>query len=520
MNPIDSADGARRAGMAVWLLAVFVAVLLRTIALGRWPGINGDEAWYGVNVQELLTGGTPFLQTGIGNPLNPLHSGLLLALSVMFEPSAALLRVPEVMFGLAAVVLAYPLLVTPLGRHAALLVTIMLAIAPTAVAYSRLGWDPSGTPLVTLLALAAALHDRPIAASIAVAFAYFVHPTNIFVVPIAAAAWAPHALQRYRAMDAMTRSRLKMSAIVLVLVIILLAGWAAMRVAQNPNTTLPSVSMVIDRVTSPMRWLSRGWGFINLASGVSTAAHIAAPLSHQLSAMVNAVMALSFAGCIALGWTSLRRQPYALWLIGGMAAAFAGFHVVAMDLALQPTLERYGMFMLVPMMVLLSIAMDAVTTRFRAIGIATTTAIVTLLGAMTVGAYFYPLIARGGDAMATYRTGAREPKLAAFEFIQSDSATAPVRVVAEDWFLYWTLRYFAGPNGPVHVEPVPGAQLPGGTRPTGAPEPAVPPPQRTYIVVYAGSQYPGMLALTGPAFTAFDPIGRPVLHVYSVPSLP
>ncbi|HYE88797.1 MAG TPA: hypothetical protein VEA16_20695, partial [Vicinamibacterales bacterium] len=90
---------------------------------------------------------------------------------------------------------------------------------------------------------------------------------------------------------------------------------------------------------------------------------------------------------------------------------------------------------------------------------------------------------------------------------------------AEDWFLYWTLRYFAGPNGAVYVDPVPGASLPGGTRPRGAIEPARPALLRTYVVAYANSQYPAMRELTAPSFTAFDPIGRPVLHVYATRAL-
>ena len=39
----------------IWVAAITVGILARTVALGRWPGLNGDESWYGVNVQELLS---------------------------------------------------------------------------------------------------------------------------------------------------------------------------------------------------------------------------------------------------------------------------------------------------------------------------------------------------------------------------------------------------------------------------------------------------------------------------------
>src|SRR4051794_36328519 len=111
---------------------MLLGTVMRTVALGRWPGINGDEAWYGVNVQEFLSGGTPFLHTGVGNPLNPFHSGLLLALSAVFPASPALLRLPEVILGLGAMLIAYPLLRRPLGDRAALLAAVLIAISPTA----------------------------------------------------------------------------------------------------------------------------------------------------------------------------------------------------------------------------------------------------------------------------------------------------------------------------------------------------------------------------------------------------
>lgn len=47
---------------------VLAGVALRVIGLDRWPGINGDEAWYGVNAQLLLEGQRPFFRTGVGNP--------------------------------------------------------------------------------------------------------------------------------------------------------------------------------------------------------------------------------------------------------------------------------------------------------------------------------------------------------------------------------------------------------------------------------------------------------------------
>jgi hypothetical protein len=492
------------------------AALARTLAIDRWPGINGDEAWYGVNVQEFLNGGTPFWHTGIGNPLNPIHSGLLLALSTVAGPSATVLRAPEVLLGLLAVAIAYPLLARPLGSRAALLATVFLAVSPAAVAYARLGWDPSGTPLVTLLAIGAALANRPVLALIAIAFGFFVHPTNIFVTPIVAAAWAPHAIDRYRAASPATRSWIVRAVIAGAIVALPVMAWLAVRVAANPNTSLPSISMVIERVTSPQLWAARAWGFVALFSGISTAIHIGGPIQPAVANTANVSVALLLLLTIVSGWKALREHRHASWLMAGIVVAFAGFHVVAMDVALSPTSERYGMFMLVPIVIVLAIAIDAATSRQLVIGRSAAMMMTAALVAVLVGGYFYPLATRGGDAMTTYRTGTREPKLAAFEFIEADSRADSVKVIAEGWWLYWTLRYFAGPNGRIHVEPVPNTNMPGGIRPAGAIEPIVPQAQRTYVVAFAGSGFPATLTGTGAVFTASDPIGRPIVQVFAV----
>lgn len=508
--------GARDRRVATVLMAaVFAAVVARTVAIDRWPGINGDEAWYGVNAQEFLAGGTPFLRTGIGNPLNPLHSAPLLALTAIFGPSAAALRAPEVLYGILAVVLCYPLLRRSLGERTAVIATVLTAVSPAAVAYSRLGWDPSGGPLMTLLAVAAALADRPVPAMVATGLAWWVHPTNVFVLPIVAGTWAPHAIARLRTASAERRALMTRLVIVAVVVSTPMAVWAAFRIAANPQTSLPSVSMVIDRVTSPSLWVSRAWGFVNLLSGVSPVLHVSGPL--PAAAAANGLALCLAIGAGAAGARRLAAHRHARWFLAGLALAFAGFHVVAMDVALTPTAERYGLFMLMPMTIAVAMALDAAMLERRVIGRALLAAAGLLMTGVLIGGYFSPLWLRGGDAMTTYRTGAREPKLSAFAFIEADSRDSPhVRVVADGWWLYWTLRYFAGPNGRIHVDVVPGSNMPGGTHPAGALVPPAPVPARTYYVAFAGSALPPGLLPSAARFTASDPIGRPIVLVFEV----
>jgi hypothetical protein len=499
---------ASRRPIVVWSTAVVFAVITRTVALGRWPGLNGDEAQYGVNVQELLAGGTPFLTTGIGNPLSPLHSGLLLALSSVFEPSVALLRMPEVILGLAAVLLAYPLLRKPLGERPALLATVLLAVSPTAIAYSRLGWDPSGAPLLTLLAIGAALHNRAALALVAMAVAYLAHPTNVFALPFVFAAWVPHALARYRKAPASGQRRFLQAAIAAAVLAVPVGAWALIRIANNPATPLPSISMAIERMISPALWIDRAWGAFNLLSGVTSVDYVAGPLSPSAAAAATGIVGLIVAGALVYAVMSGRTHRHTVWLAAGLAASFAGFHIVAVPAAFQPGFERYALFLLTPMLIVAAVAIDAAIERGPLAGMTSAVVVAMTMVILVMGGYFYSFATRGGASAATYRTGAVEPKRAAFAFIEEDSRDVEaVTIVADDWWLYWSLRYFAGANTRFHVEPGPSASIPGGTHPPSAARRPVPAPERTYRVLFAEG------GVTQARFTAVDPAGQPIVEV-------
>lgn len=213
-----AADTARRLrpvrrGWAGRLLVLNVAGLLavsvwfRLHLLGNLPGLNGDEAWYGVQAMRLLGGQVFEWATPTGNPLNPLFFGPLVVLHWLFGPSIAVLRAVAVFSGLAALVVNWLLCRRVFGARAAMLSTTILAVLPVAIAYSRFAWDASQTVLVTLpvwyLSLGAlgAWHQRRWWLSAAAALllvAVLVHPANVFAAaaPLAVAATAWHGRRR------------------------------------------------------------------------------------------------------------------------------------------------------------------------------------------------------------------------------------------------------------------------------------------------------------------------------------
>jgi len=178
---------------------LLVAVWFRCRSLENIPGINGDEAWYGLRALELLSGGQLAWQTPTGNPVNPFFLGPIVLLHACFAPSISLLRSVALASGVLALAVNWLLCRWVFDRRTALISTVVLAILPINIAYSRFAWDASQSLLATLpvlyFSLAAVRFPKRqgwwIAAALAAeAVALAVHPTNLFAAaaPVAALA--------------------------------------------------------------------------------------------------------------------------------------------------------------------------------------------------------------------------------------------------------------------------------------------------------------------------------------------
>src|SRR6185503_16961365 len=95
-----------------------------------------------------------------------------------------LVRLPALAAGLLALALMYPLIVRVADRQTALYATLLQASLPTAIAYSRFGWDQSQAPLIALLCIYCALRNWPMRLALSYALALWIHPANVFLAPI------------------------------------------------------------------------------------------------------------------------------------------------------------------------------------------------------------------------------------------------------------------------------------------------------------------------------------------------
>jgi hypothetical protein len=496
------------------LLVITAGLMVRTMELGRLPGINGDEAWYGANVHLLLDGDRPFWRTGIGNIVSPLHSGILIVLEQIAGPSFPLLRVPSVFWGCMALLLAYPVLAPLIGSRSSILMTAILAFSPAAVSQARIGWDPSATMFLSLLTVSLAVSNRPWLCGASFLLALIAHPTNMFLAPIVAMQWWPAILETYRGLSASARRRILWAAALATPPAAIL-GWGAARTAAHAGF-LPSVELVTERVTLPSSWFALGVGVTSLLSGVTSAAAIAGQPPPGLRVVANAAVVAAFAVAAAGYWRSraVGHAPRMARLAGGLVLSIVAFHIVAGARAFEPGAERYAMFLVVPSAMLCAAGLGWLGRPGSIAGAMLCAA----LAAMLSFGYFLPLVREGGTSHSTYRTGAVEPKLAAFEFVNAHSRDAQVVVVfAEDWWLYWPIRYLAWHERRIHVEMLGkyGSWL---VPPGASPRRYERPPDRVYAVVFRGGEYGTALkSASAPLFTAMDPLGRPILDVIAVP---
>lgn len=443
----DRSSRRRRLVQRPWLAAAVLtllacAVAQRFAALDRVPGLNGDEAWYGAQALGWLAGEPIGWRTPTGNPLNPFFFLPLAALHAWWAPSIALLRIPALASGLLACALNYCLCRKVFDRTTAVVSTVLLAVLPINLAYSRFAWDASQSLLATVLVLYLAYWRPPgrglIAGSAALVAAVLVHPTNVFAAPLAFAPWAseqlPNWLVRRGLHAGPWRQRL-----------LIACCW----------------SCGLAAVLAPARSVAFLLDYLRLLSGATVYRFISGTLPDViewpglLDVDLFDVAALCVVGAGVIGFAKRLRQadePMDRALAWGCGLSLAGFYLVAGPAALQPHYERYGIVLVAPSVLVLSRG-----TAWWLANLPRRSAAwcVAAVGWLLLGSYwlyyFRPIESSGGNAHLAFRTAGVEPKSAAVQKIRAEAAGQPAWIVADDWWLYWPLRYLTGKDPDLHV---------------------------------------------------------------------
>jgi hypothetical protein len=440
---------------------MLTAVWFRCYRLENIPGLNGDEAWYGVQAVEMLRGGEVSWQTPTGNPLNPLFIGPLILLHCLFQPSIVLLRSLAVAGGLAALLINWIMCSWVYDRRTAWLSTAVLAVLPIDIAYSRFAWDASQSLVATLpviyFALAAVrfpgLSGRMIALAVACqVLAVLVHPTNIFTVAMIVAAVAVKCdpSQIGSSIGRVVRQPI---VIVSVLIVGLLIGFwiiwlmhtpmphwldARLRASMNPNAT-PDMPILFSRL------FVGGTIYRYLAGSHSWFEWPLAFDREGFGADVIVFWLLNLAAVIIV-WRSWKRSDCREdgALIAGWMLEVSAFFVLAGPGALAPGQERFAFCLVAPTIILLCRAWSLLFAQ------GSSASRMALMAAIVAGwfvladyhvHYFRFIEQTGGQAHLTFRTGAEEPKLAALKYIVKNRRAGETLIVASEWWNRWPLRY-------------------------------------------------------------------------------
>lgn len=417
-----------------------VTFVFRVYALGRLPGINGDEAWYGVQVLRFLAGEEVDWRTPTGNLVGPLHAGLLLVLQRFADPSLALLRVPSLLSSLLQLGLTYAVVRRHFDRSTGVLALVLTAVLPVNIAYARFGWDPSHSGLVAIIAAHFALVGNPWGSALSFALALAVHPTNVFLAPFLVIAFFSGEWERRGRWQAVARSGLQ---------VVLLGGALGVlsltTSGQRASLVWPDV---LHRLSAPAEWGLFARLFSRLLTGDTVYTYIAGSGLGEARDLADLALAGVLLGLLGLGVWRLRRGPWGLvpGIALGWLASVVAFFLIAGNGAIGPHHERYALCLVVPTVLAISVGLRELGERgarlWRPYALTASVAALLLLGFYL--RYFLFLERTGSTSHETFWTGEMEPKAAAFEHILAEAkGQGGARVVTESWWVHWPLAYLS-----------------------------------------------------------------------------
>ena len=441
-------------GILALVLLFAIAFWFRVAHLQKVPGINGDEAWYGVQAANLLAGRPLAWWTPTGLPLNPFFTSIEVLLLAIFKPAFWILRAPAVISGVLTVVLTYVLGARALDRIAALIATILMATLPIAIGYSRFGWDPSQTPLFSLLALSFALRGHALGTALSFLLCLVVHASNVFLLPALALPFLTTTVRRCPGWPARGWGWLLGTAAAAVAIILAFTHLFPHVIRIDPARLLDAPALAI--------FLGH---YGRLISGITLYEYVVGPVSPPLArchdwAFWILLLILLDVGLRRLAWQG---QWERVALVVGLGASALGLYVIAGPEVIRPHIERYGMFLVTPTVLVLaclvrSLMPESTTACFSASGrrwLAGVTAVGWTLLLVFHQNYFEPIRRTGGQSHRTFRTAGTEPKQRAFAGIvhelERTGGGREGRIVTEDWWLHHPLKFLASSRKTIKI---------------------------------------------------------------------
>lgn len=458
-------------GFAV-LFVLLVAVAFRFVWLDTVPGLNGDEAWLGWKSYLAAHGVDLDWRTNSGNFTNPFFLLPLVWLHHVFEPSAWVLRVTAAISGVLTLLVNFGMCRWIFGTRVAVASTVLLAVVPMSIAYSRFGWEPSQIPLLAVVVVysACALCDwnRSFVGWMMVAAAglfagFLVHPTIAYlaVLPVLGviARWLRPEEGGWRAGEFFLAGAI-VSAGLGVAMYLKAPPWIQPEIAER----FTGGAWIADMPRFLVAWV-RNFNGINTFGflpgswpGAAEVLNAGKPWPVFPLDVLAGLAFLVAMGCVALG--AFRgdasqemkapgiRRMHAVLLVGAVSATLL-FGAMNGAAKVAVWFDRYGLWALVPGCLILALGYAWVVRRlpgaevlFTAICLLGCAGLLALFGSK----YFLHFWQTSGDGGMDSRVGVQQIKATAAKRIADWSAEKafpePPVLISSNWFAFWPTVYF------------------------------------------------------------------------------
>lgn len=420
---------------------LLTAILFRTIATDRIPGINGDEALDAVQISDMLAGRPTVFLMPTGRLLSPIYGAVLVVLEKLLPVSFWTVRAPAMLSGVLSIFLAFFLLKRLYGWRIGFVAAFFVALSPELIAYSRIGIEQTILPLTSLVCLFFALQNRWLATLIAFGISLLVHPICVFMLPFLVGPLIGNILLNSR------WSRHAKWTLVVALFTALYLGvlYEVTHLPKNYNFMI-NPSRFPERLTSLNEMGTFGVHFLQLLNGLAAFEQYTKPLPAPAAHFINCVFGLCavFLVGFLLYSTWRERKGTELGLTVGLLCTVPGYYLLTGTAAIHPGVTRYALFFIIPFYVVFALSLVRLCTRKLERLDWGLVLFGGLASVLFYFGYFKPLATLTETPHRTYLSGNAEPKQAAFDFIQSHRSKIFVTpIIAEDWWTYWPLRYLS-----------------------------------------------------------------------------
>jgi hypothetical protein len=453
MNIASDAGPWWRRPVLDWMLLACIALgaVYRIVALGHLPGINGDEAYLGTKAMMSMSGGEISLRTGSGLLADPFSLTLSWIVHALFGVSFWTLRLPVVICGILTIAVIFIVARQIWGPKVALTCAALASALPTHIVYSRFFWEPSQSPLVCTLWLYAAMTRRIWLVLLLGCLAAVVHPTNAFMLPIVVSPFLQFA--EVRAWLG-TRSRTRRLAVKIGVLVCIGASLILVLLLYGKNPQfVDRLRGAQDRVTSAANWWEFATKYPGLMDGSTMYEYIVGPLSARARTLHRLGFVLLWAVPVVLSLCLGNRKL--LYFVGSLVVSLVIFFAIAGPGAVSPNSERYALWMTVPHLLIGAIAWEHIAQRLQRPWTAHATAWLVccaLLASFSVQ-YFHRLHVSNSVTENAFATADVEPKQQAFALIEKHVQQDGLpRILAEDWWTYWALKYLSLGSHKAHYE--------------------------------------------------------------------